>query len=73
MKLSEPSLWTRPETTHTPEAAIMDPIRINTLPSISICPTVGAKCHRGETTYAELDAGGFRRGEQAEKHDRKGH
>jgi hypothetical protein len=28
MKLSEPSLWTRPETTRTPEAAITDPVRI---------------------------------------------
>jgi hypothetical protein len=26
MKLSEPSLWTRPETTHTPDDAITDPV-----------------------------------------------
>jgi hypothetical protein len=51
-KLSEPSLWTRPETTRTPDAATTDPVQINTPPSISICPTVGAKCCHGETTYA---------------------
>jgi hypothetical protein len=26
MKLSEPSLWTRPETTRTPDDAITDPV-----------------------------------------------
>jgi hypothetical protein len=25
---------------------------MKTLASTSICPTVGAKCHHGETTYA---------------------
>jgi hypothetical protein len=52
MKLSEPSLWTRPETMRTPNDAITDPVRMMTPTRTSICPTVGAKCHRGETTYA---------------------
>jgi hypothetical protein len=42
MKLSEPSLWTRPETTRTPDAAIIDLNRMNTPPSTSINPTMGA-------------------------------
>jgi hypothetical protein len=37
----------------TPDVAIMDPVRMNTPPSISIFPMVGAKCRHGETTYAK--------------------
>jgi hypothetical protein len=36
----------------SPDDAITDPVRTKTPASTSICPTVGAKCHRGETTYA---------------------
>jgi hypothetical protein len=52
MKLSDPSLWTRPKTTRSPKEAITDPVRMKTPASGTAGPMVGAKCRRGETTYA---------------------
>ena len=51
MKFSAPKLWTKPQTTRSPEAR-MEPVRMNTPASASDCPTVGANCRGGVTTDA---------------------
>src|SRR5664279_3856918 len=67
-KLSEPSLWTRPQTTRSPEV-MMDPVRMKTPASAAAGPTVGANCRGGVTADAigwlelgPMDAGGIRGG-----------
>ena len=51
MKLSEPSLQTRPQTTRSPEAKT-DPVRMKTPASAAEGPTVGANCRGGITADA---------------------
>src|SRR5664279_3032165 len=50
-KLSEPSLWTRPQTTRSPKV-MMDPVRMKTPASAAAGPTVGANCRGGVTADA---------------------
>jgi hypothetical protein len=52
VELSDPSLWTRPKTTRSPDEAITDLVRMKTPASVATGTMVGAKCRRGETTYA---------------------
>src|SRR5664279_5007995 len=76
-KLSEPNLWTRPQTTRSPEA-MTDPVRMKTPASAAAGPTVGANCRGGVTADAmgwlmlgPMDAGGAGEGRCAKEHTRK--
>ena len=57
-------MWTRPQTTRSPEA-MTDPVRMKTPASVAAGPTVGANCRGGITedaidrlTLGPMDTGG---------------